>query len=393
MSTHNAVKGLPTFPLQEIGSLPKTLWRLKALTKAGVTDKEIQEAKQDGKRLKIDGHEELLKLLDKKQGFTKDEKFEIKKWASRYTLAYLEDIGLDIVYDGEETRTEMYDYPVARTEGFEQRGWVRSWDHLYFKKAAVVAPPQSEGNYHIAEYHHALEHATKPLKVPVTGAYTIMDWSFDEHYYPRAHGQSEADRRKNARRDFVHDVAKNVLRPNVESLVEAGAPMVQIDEPAATTKPNEIDIFVESFNESTKGIDGTFSVHICFSDYALMFPEVMNLENCQQLLLELSNKDSWGLGRKKADRPGIYETLELWDEYGADFEIGLGVLDVHTDKIEPPELVRDRVLAASDILGPEKVFVNPDCGLRTRRWPVVQKKLESLVEGTKMARQTLEKEQ
>lgn len=330
-----------------------------------------------------------MKLLEKGKGFTKDEKFEIKKWASRYTLRYLEDIGLDIVYDGEETRTEMYDWPVARSEGFEQRGWVRSWDHLYFKKAAVVSVPKTQGLYHIDEYHHATQYATKALKVPVTGAYTIADWSFDEHYYPRAQGQSESERRKNARREFVHDVAKNVLRPNVESLVEAGAPFVQIDEPAATTKPDEIDIFVESFNESTKGIDGTFGIHICFSDYRLMFPEVLELDNCQQLLLELSNKDSWGLGTDKASRPGIYKTLELWDEFGADFEIGLGVLDVHTDKIEPPELVRDRVLAAAEILGPEKVFVNPDCGLRTRRWPIVQQKLENLVKGTQMAREAI----
>jgi 5-methyltetrahydropteroyltriglutamate--homocysteine methyltransferase len=382
-----SLDSLPLFPTQEIGSLPKTLWRLKAFTKDGVGVSEIEEARNEGKRLGIRDHDKLLKLLEKGTGFTKNEKAEIKEWASRYSLRYLEEIGLDIVYDGEETRTEMYDWPVQHSNGFEERGWVRSWDHLYFKKAAVVAPPQTRGAYHIDELHHAQAHARKVLKVPVTGAYTIMDWSFDEHYYPRAHGESTAERRRRARRDLTVDVARNVLRPNLESLVEAGAPLVQVDEPAASTKPDETDTFVESFNESVQGVDGRFSIHICFSDYRLLFPGILELKGCRQLALELSNKDSWDLGTTKEARPGIYNVLSLWEEFGADWEIGLGVVDVHTDRIEPPELVRDRILTASQLIGPEKVFVNPDCGLRTRRWPVVEAKLKSVVEGTRLARE------
>lgn len=380
---------LPPLPIQEIGSLPKTLWRLKAFDKEGLDSDALDQARKEGKRLGITEHGELVALLEKRKGFSKDEKADIKRWASRYSLRYLERAGLDIVYDGEETRTEMYDWPVARTEGFEERGWCRSWDHLYFKKAAIVAPPRSTEPYHTEEYTHATRHGEKHLKVPVTGAYTLMDWSFDEYYFPRAKGKSTAERRSKARRQFAVDLAKDVLRPNLKALSDAGASRIQIDEPGASTKPDEVGVFVESFNESVKGLDGRFSIHLCFSEYKLFFPGILELKGCSELAIELANKDEWGLGTRAKERPGYADTLALWNEHAAPFDIGLGVLDVHTDRIESPELVRDRIVFAANALGPERVLVNPDCGLRTRRWPVVEAKLKSLVEGTRLARKQL----
>lgn len=382
-----ATQQLPVFPLQEIGSLPKTLWRLKAFEKDGIDDEALAQARTEGARLGIDAAP-LQSLLAKRKGFSKDEKKAIKQWASRYSLRYLEEAGLDIVYDGEETRTEMYDWPVSHCEGFEERGWCRSWDHLYFKKAAVVSAPKSPKPYHTEEWALAQATARKALKVPVTGAYTLMDWSFDEHYFPNAKGASTAERRFNSRRDFALDLARDVLRPNIKALVDAGATRIQVDEPGASTKPDEVGVFVESFNESVKGLEGRFSIHLCFSDYRLFFPGILGLKNCKEFAIELANKDTWTLGTRDADRPG-YEVLKLWVEHGAPFDVGLGVIDVHTDQVESPELVRDRILYAASILGPERIQVNPDCGLRTRRWDVVQAKLAAMVEGTRLARQAL----
>lgn len=375
---------LPLFPIQEIGSLPKTVWRLQAVGGRAVTDDAIAVARSEGERLGVRGHDGLLELLEKRKGFSKADKDAVKQWASRFTLRYLEDKGLDIVYDGEETRTEMYDWPIRHATGFEDRGWVRSWDHLYFRKAAVVAPPRTKTLYHQAEFEDAKAHASRVLKVPITGAYTLADWSYDEHYQRDA-GSTPAARRS-ARRELVLDIARDVIRPNIEGLLGQGAPIIQIDEPAASTKPDEADLFVESFNESVRGLDGTFTVHWCFSDYPLFLPHVLDLENCSQLAIELANRDSWDLGTRREDRPG-QEFLHLLTDHGADFDIGLGVIDVHTDDVESPELVRDRILHAAETLGPEKVYVNPDCGLRTRRWPIVDAKLESLVEGTRLARE------
>ena len=385
----SATATLPPLPIQEIGSLPKTLWRLRAFERDGVDAEALAQARDEGQRLGIQEAGELVRLLEKGKGFSKDEKAGIKRWASRYSLRYLEEAGLDIVYDGEETRTEMYDWPVARTQGFEERGWCRSWDHLYFKKAAIVAPPRCDEPYHTEEYLHATRHRRRQLKVPVTGAYTLMDWSFDEHYFPKAKGASVAERRRSARREFAVDLARDVLHPNLKALTEAGATRIQVDEPGASTKPDEVGVFVESFNESVQGLPGRFSIHLCFSEYRLFFPAILGLKGCSELAIELANKDSWTLGTTAKDRPGYAETLALWREHDAPFDIGLGVLDVHTDQVETPELVRDRIVFAAEQLGPERVLVNPDCGLRTRRWPIVEAKLRSLVEGTLLARRHL----
>ena len=380
---------LPPLPIQEIGSLPKTLWRLKAFEKEGIDAEAIAQARTEGRRLAVPDHGKLVTLLGKRKGFGKDEKADIKRWASRYSLRYLEDAGLDIVYDGEETRTEMYDWPVARTQGFEERGWCRSWDHLYFKKAAIVAPPKCDEPYHTEEYLHAAEHGRKQLKVPVTGAYTLMDWSFDEYYFPKAKGASTAERRRSARRQFAVDLARDVLHPNLKALIASGATRIQVDEPGASTKPDEVGVFVESFNESVKGLQARFSIHLCFSEYKLFFPGILGLNGCRELAIELANKDSWTLGTTAKDRPGYAAVLDLWKQYDAPFDIGLGVIDVHTDQLETAELVRDRIVFAANAIGPERVLVNPDCGLRTRRWPVVEAKLKALVEGTRLARRQL----
>ena len=84
------------------------------------------------------------------------------------------------------------------------------------------------------------------------------------------------------------------------------------------------------------------------------------------------------------DRPG-YDVLPRFRESAWDGKIGLGVIDIHTDYIETPELVRDRILYASEVLGPERIEVNTDCGLRTRTWEVSLEKMKNMVEGTRLA--------
>jgi 5-methyltetrahydropteroyltriglutamate--homocysteine methyltransferase len=106
------------------------------------------------------------------------------------------------------------------------------------------------------------------------------------------------------------------------------------------------------------------------------------------LQLEFSNRDSLETGTKGADRPG-YAILDRFRESAWEGKIGLGVIDIHTDFIEPPELVRDRVLHAASVLGPERIEVNTDCGLRTRSWEVSYEKLVNMVEGARLAEEAL----
>jgi len=216
-----------------------------------------------------------------------------------------------------------------------------------------------------------------------------VDWSYDEHY-ARNGGLlgATAERRSEARRRFGIDAARDVVRPNLVGLVEAGAEWVQIDEPAATTRPEEVPLVVETFNATREGIEARASMHICFSDYNCLFPHIENLDDCYELQLEFSNRDSRETGTKAEDRPG-YAILDRFRESDWDGKIGLGVIDIHTNFIEPPELVRDRILYAARVLGPERIEVNTDCGLRTRTWEVSLAKLKNMVEGTRLAEEAL----
>ena len=377
------------FVTREIGSLAKPGWRVKSIAGRPVEKTDVEYARKWGGRLGIEGVEELAEILQKGQDFSKEEKTKIQDQAALYGLRLLESSGLDVVYDGEQRRSEMYDHAVKHAYGFETRGTVRSWDNKYYTKAAVVEKPSVEKTYDLEEYEFVRDHTDLSVKVPFTGAYTVMDWSYDEHY-ARGGGLlgASAERRMDARRQFRVDAARDVVRPNLAGIVEAGADWVQIDEPAATTRPEEVPLVVETFNATREAIDARCSMHICFSDYSCLFPHIEELDDCYELQLEFSNRDSLETGTGAEDRPG-YAILDKFRGSAWDGKIGLGVIDIHTDFIEPAELVRDRVLYAADVLGPERIEVNTDCGLRTRSWEISYEKLVNMVEGTRLAENEL----
>jgi 5-methyltetrahydropteroyltriglutamate--homocysteine methyltransferase len=374
------------FVTREIGSLAKPGWRVKAIAGRPVEEGDAEDARRWGERLGVEGVEELTELLSKGQDFTDEEKQRIRDYAALYGIRLLERAGLDVVYDGEQRRSEMYDHAVRHAKGFATRGTVRSFDNKYYTKAAVVERPLVEKAYDLEEFEFVRSHTDRTVKVPFTGAYTIVDWSYDEHYARDGALLGSAAQRAQARRDFGLDVARDVVRPNVAGLVEAGAGWVQIDEPAATTRPDEVPLVVEAFNATREDVDARASMHICFSDYNSLFPNIEALDDCYELQLEFANRDSRELGTKA--RPG-YDVLKKFAESAWDGKIGLGVIDIHTNFIEPPELVRDRILYAARVLGPDRIEVNTDCGLRTRTWEVSLEKLKNMVEGARLAEKEL----
>lgn len=371
----------------EIGSLAKPAWRVRGCRGQTLTDEEINDARRWGAKLGVENVQDLLTVF--KMEDSEQKRQEILEWSAIYGIRFLEKAGLDIVFDGEQWRSEMYDHFMNKVEGITPLGNVRSFDNKYYRKAAVTGRIAYREPIYLDEFLFSKKHARRPLKVPFTGAYTLADWSFNEFYWSRHKGKDLSRLKKEAKRDFVLDMASRVIRPEIRNLVEAGAEWVQIDEPAAATQPDEIDLFVESFNESVKGIACKFGVHICFSDYKLLFPSIMEMEKCDQFAWEFANRDGRSLGLEPERRPG-YEALKLFNEYNDRREIGLGVTDIHVDYVEPAELVRDRILYAAKVLGdPERIYVNPDCGLRTRSWEVALSKLENMVAGTKLAREEL----
>jgi 5-methyltetrahydropteroyltriglutamate--homocysteine methyltransferase len=367
------------FVTREIGSLAKPGWRVKSLAGRRVEEGDVEEARKWGERLGVERVEELTEMLRKGEGFTDKEKREIHDFAALYGIRLLEHAGLDVIYDGEQRRSEMYDHVVRHANGFETRGTVRSFDNKYYTKAAVVEKPLVERAYDLEEFEFVRSHTDRAVKVPFTGSYTILDWSYDEYYAKDGTMLGAAAQRAEARQRFGVDVARNVVRPNVVGLVEAGA---------ATTRPEEVPLVVETFNATREGVSARASMHICFSDYNCLFPHIEALDDCYELQLEFSNRDSKELGTGPEDRPG-YDVLERFVESEWDGKVGLGVIDIHTNFIEPPELVRDRVLYAARVLGPERIGVNTDCGLRTRTWEVSLEKLKNMVEGVRLAEKEL----
>jgi len=376
----------------EVGSLDKPGWRVKAYAGKPLDAKDLEEARSWGERLQVPEYDRLLDLL-RHAPFSKEQKAEIQRWSSLYAVRLEESAGLDVVYDGEQQRTEMYDWAVSHANGFERRGSVRAFDNKYYSKAAVVGAISLGSPFHNAEFSYLVSVAEAELKIPVTGAYTIADWSFDErNRAPENLLKPAAERvreRKAARRDFVLEVARNLIRPNLEALITLGARWIQVDEPGASTEADELDLFVDSFNASVEGLDAMFSTHLCFSDYNLFFPAIERMEHCQQYAVGFANYDSRELGTSDEARPG-YQVIKKFRDLTYKPALGLGVLDIHSDFIESPELVRDRVLYAVKVFGdPNRIHVTPDCGLRTRSWKVAYEKLRNMTAGVRMARQQL----
>src|SRR5437879_7673672 len=183
------------FPTQEIGSLKKPSWLLNVV---------------------------------KNPDISKEDKVKARNEAALLNIKTLEDIGLDIVYDGEVRRVEMYEEPVRYIKGFEFAGRIRSWDNKYYKKARVIEEVGYKHNFHEDEFRFIKENAKQNIKIPVTGAYTIADWSYNEYY--------------KSKEDLIMALAKKVVRPLIKDLVKKGAKIIQIDEPAATTHPSEMDV-------------------------------------------------------------------------------------------------------------------------------------------------------
>jgi 5-methyltetrahydropteroyltriglutamate--homocysteine methyltransferase len=340
------------FPTQEIGSLPKA------------TPTEIAAWSQ---RLRFEPPDPSRGLADAR---------------SRFNLGFLRAAGLDLVYDGEAHRIEMAEHPYRSIVGAEFIGHVRSFDNKYFRKAAVRAPPTLKAPYHSEEFRFVqglVGGKVESLKVPVTGAYTLSEWAYNDFFLAGRADRYRREGRERAQRELVVALARSVLRPTIEDLVRLGARHIQIDEPALGTHPHETALAVEGFEESVRGVDAEFALHLCYSDYDRLLPAILEARSCREWLWEFANRDVPG--------HDAYRVLGELREYGDRRRVGAGVVDVHRDEIETVDQVADRIARASRHLGdPERLRVNPDCGLRTRSWEVIWGKLCSLVSGAEQAR-------
>ncbi len=373
----------PLFPAQEIGSLAKPRWQLMGIRGEALDERARAELVTADRGLDFaNGFAAARDALlgGRVRDVTPD---QVRDLGALFALRLFEAAGLDRVYDGEARRIEMYEYPIRQMHGFRFQGHVRSFDNKYYLKAAVVDEVRLERPYHVEEFDFVRRHARAEPKLPITGPYTLADWSYNEHYLARQPGWKGRTARRAAQREFVVDLARRAIRPTLSALIERGCRVIQIDEPAAGTRPDEAELVVEGFNAATEGLDAEFSMHICYSDYRALLPTLLEAKRCRQWAWEFANRDT--------DAHDGYAVLKALREYGDAREIGLGVVDVHRDAVEPPELVARRIRRAAEYLDdPRRIWVNPDCGLRTRSLEVAHAKLAALVAGSRLARAEFE---
>ncbi len=274
-------------------------------------------------------------------------------------LGAQEALGLDLLVDGEMYRGDMTTYFAEQLEGFRISGLVRSYGNRYYRKPIVVGPVRWPRPVTVDWFRFAVEQTRRPVKAILTGPYTMMDWSFDEHY-----GSREA----------LAMALAEVIRQEAAALVEAGARYVQIDEPAVSVRPDEIDLAIRAMGAVTEGLRAHTITHVCYGDFPAIYPRLLDLP-VDQFTLELSNSD---LG-----------LLELFKTAPFTKELGAGVLDVHSHAIESVEVVRERIRAALAVVPADRLFINPDCGLKTRTPGEAQAKLAAMVEATREVRRSL----
>jgi 5-methyltetrahydropteroyltriglutamate--homocysteine methyltransferase len=308
-------------------------------------------------------------LASRFRSLKSSEFLNLAKRATIETIELYEKSGLmNIGVGGEMFRWEMYEHPVSRINGIKVFGPVRSFDNRYYNKGSVVDDISRASSFHLDELEVLKESGRKNIKIPITGPYTLMDWSFNDHY--------------NKREELALAFGK-LINEEIRELKAAWGNetlQVQIDEPAATTHPDEMEIVRESVNESVKGIGGIEThIHVCYSrDYGLLFKIIPSLE-ISVYNLEFANRDPTSIEGEREGYANVQRFIEAAESSTRKISLGLGVTDVHIDFIEPPQLIRNRIEYALKFIDPARLRINPDCGLRTRSREVGFEKLKNMV--------------
>ncbi|MEF8819022.1 MAG: methionine synthase [Haloferacaceae archaeon] len=280
---------------------------------------------------------------------------EAKDDAARLITEEHERTGLDTVVDGEMRREEMVEFFAARIGGYEFNGPVKVWGHNYFDKPSIVDEVSYEEPWLVDEFEFTSSVATKPVKVPITGPYTLASWSFDEVY-----GDESA---------LAHDLA-DLVNEEVEALVDAGARYVQIDEPALATTPDDHALVGECLDRIVSGIDEDVRIglHVCYGDYSRIYPEVLDYP-VDEIDLELCNGD--------------YEQIDVFESPEFTADLALGVVDAHDAEVESVERVERNIRQGLRVVPPERLTVSPDCGLKLLPREAAYEKTANLVEAAR----------
>jgi len=284
---------------------------------------------------------------------------ELERKATAEWIKRQEDIDLDVLVDGEMYRGDMVAYFAERLEGFTLGGLVRSYGNRYYHKPVISGKVGRPRPMTVSWFEYAQSLTDRPVKGMLTGPYTLLDWSYNEAYPTR--------------RDAVLALAE-VVRDEARDLERAGARYIQIDEPAIHARPEEIGIAIEAMGIVTAGLSAKTISHVCYGDFAAIYPQVLDLP-VDQLDLAMAN---YG-----------YRWLDLFDRNPFTKELAIGIVDVHAHKTESVAEAAEGIRKGLRYVKPEKLWPHPDCGLKTRTVEESLEKCVAVVEATKVVRKEL----
>ncbi|KAI5864428.1 cobalamin-independent methionine synthase [Durotheca rogersii] len=330
---------LPLFPTTTIGSFPQT--KEIRVQRNKFTKGEITEAQYD-------------KFIEQEI----DENVKIQ-----------DELDLDVYVHGEPERNDMVQYFGERLDGyaFTTHAWVQSYGSRCVRPPIIVGDISRPAPMTVKESKYAVSVSKKPMKGMLTGPVTCLRWSF-----PRddVHQSVQAEQLALALRDEVVDLEK------------AGVDVIQVDEPALREglplragKEREayLNWAVKAFKLSTVGVEDSTQIHshFCYSEFQDFFHAIAALD-ADVLSIENSKSDS--------------KLLSVFVDEAYPRHIGPGVYDIHSPRVPSEQEIKDRIEEMLQYLKPEQLWINPDCGLKTRQWKETKAALVNLVNAAKYFR-------
>jgi len=329
---------LPDFPTTTIGSFPQT--------------PEIRAARLRHKRGEL-GTAEYEKFIEAE------------------TLAcvrFQEEVGIDMLVHGEYERNDMVEYFGEQLDGFAftEHGWVQSYGSRYVKPPIIFGDVSRPAPMTVRWSAYAQSLTKLPMKGMLTGPVTVLQWSFVRDDQPR--------------RDTTFEIAL-ALRDEVRDLEAAGIAAIQIDEPAIreglplrrSDWAAYLDWAVNAFRLSAAGVrDNTqIHTHMCYSEFNDIIDSIAAMD-ADVITIETSRSNM--------------ELLGAFVNFKYPNEIGPGVYDIHSPRVPTVEEMVKLMRKAAQVIPPENLWVNPDCGLKTRGWAEVRPALANMVEAARIIR-------
>jgi 5-methyltetrahydropteroyltriglutamate--homocysteine methyltransferase len=322
---------LPAWPTTTIGSFPQTT--------------EIRGLRLDFKQGRLDGNNYRTSISEHiKQAITEQER-----------------LGLDVLVHGEAERNDMVEYFGENLDGFvfTQNGWVQSYGSRCVKPPVIIGDISRPEAITVEWAKYAQSLTDKPVKGMLTGPVTILCWSFP---------------REDVTREVIAKQIALALRDEVEDLEKAGIGIIQIDEPAlreglplrqsdwAAYLNWAVDAF--KLNAAVAQDDTQIHTHMCYCEFNDIMDSIAALD-ADVITIETSRSDM--------------DLLEAFKEFEYPNEIGPGVYDIHSPNVPSVEWIEALLRKAAQNIPAERLWVNPDCGLKTRGWPETRQSLANMV--------------